>query len=114
VGLLVNPNNPRLTQDIIKGTEAGARQLGLDVVVLKAGTSDEIESAISAAVQQFFHVLGIKPAVASLSQNCNYTFAAHYREGYEGSGVDLQSQHGRCVLSDFYGLGLQSRVAGAE
>jgi putative ABC transport system substrate-binding protein len=52
VGLLVNPNNPRAAQDFIEGTEAGARQLGLDVVVLKAGTSDEIESSISAAVQQ--------------------------------------------------------------
>jgi putative ABC transport system substrate-binding protein len=52
VALLVNPNNPRVTQEVIEGTEAGARQLGLDVVVLNAGTSDEIESAISAAVQQ--------------------------------------------------------------
>jgi hypothetical protein len=52
VALLVNPNNPRVAHDVIEGTVAGARQLGLDVVVLKAGTSDEIESAISGAVQQ--------------------------------------------------------------
>jgi putative ABC transport system substrate-binding protein len=61
VALLVNPNNPRVAQDFIEGTEAGARQLGLDVVVLKAGTSDEIESAISAAVQQRAGALIIGP-----------------------------------------------------
>jgi putative ABC transport system substrate-binding protein len=61
VALLVNPNNPRVAQDLIEGTEVGARQLGLDVVVLKAGTSDEIESAISAAVQQRAGALIIGP-----------------------------------------------------
>jgi putative ABC transport system substrate-binding protein len=52
VALLVNPNNPRLTQDFIERSEAAAHRLGLDTVVFQAGTSDEIGSAIAAAVQQ--------------------------------------------------------------
>jgi putative ABC transport system substrate-binding protein len=52
VGLLVNPNNPRLTQDFIERSQAAARRLGLDTVVFQAGTSDEIGSAIAAAAQQ--------------------------------------------------------------
>jgi putative ABC transport system substrate-binding protein len=52
IALLVNPNNPRLTQDVTRRSEAAARQLGLDIVLLKAGTVGEIESAIEAAVQQ--------------------------------------------------------------
>jgi putative ABC transport system substrate-binding protein len=50
--LLVNPNNPRLTQDTIQRTEDAARQLGLDIIVVKAGTTDEIGGAIAAAAQQ--------------------------------------------------------------
>jgi putative tryptophan/tyrosine transport system substrate-binding protein len=52
VALLVNPNNPRLTQDFIERSEAAAHRLGLDIVVFRAGTSDEIGSAIAAAAQQ--------------------------------------------------------------
>src|SRR5262249_47886712 len=52
VALLVNPNNPRLTQDAIQRTEVAARQLGLAVVVLKAGADNEIESAITIAAQE--------------------------------------------------------------
>jgi putative ABC transport system substrate-binding protein len=59
VALLVNPNNPRLTRDFIERTEAAARRLGLETVVFKAGTSDEIGSAIAAAAQQQVGALSI-------------------------------------------------------
>jgi putative ABC transport system substrate-binding protein len=59
VALLVNPNNPRLTKDFIEHSEAAARRLGLDTVVFRAGTSDEIGSAIAAAAQQQVGALSI-------------------------------------------------------
>ena len=59
VALLVNPNNPRLTQDFIERSEAAAHRLGLDTLVFQAGSSDEIGSAIAAAAQQQVGALSI-------------------------------------------------------
>jgi putative ABC transport system substrate-binding protein len=61
VALLVNPNNPRVTQDFIERTEAAARRLGLDTVVFKAATNDEIGSAVAAAAQQQVGAISISP-----------------------------------------------------
>jgi putative tryptophan/tyrosine transport system substrate-binding protein len=52
MALLVNPNNPGLTQDVIQYTKDAASRLGIGLVIVKAGTDDEIGSAIAAAAQQ--------------------------------------------------------------
>jgi putative ABC transport system substrate-binding protein len=52
IAVLVNPNNPGLTRDNIQQSEAALRRLGLEMVVLRAGTGNEIESAVVAAAQQ--------------------------------------------------------------
>jgi putative ABC transport system substrate-binding protein len=52
IAVLVNPNNPGLTRDNIQQSEAAMRRLGLEMIVLKAGTESEIESAVVAAVHQ--------------------------------------------------------------
>jgi putative ABC transport system substrate-binding protein len=52
IAVLVNPNNPGLTRDNIEQSEVAVRRLGLEMVVIKAGTESEIESAVVAAVQQ--------------------------------------------------------------
>ena len=49
---LVNPNNPVTMRDGIEGAQTGARRLGLQVVILKADTSAEIDSAFMTAVEQ--------------------------------------------------------------
>jgi ABC-type uncharacterized transport system substrate-binding protein len=59
IALLVNPNNPGLMQDNIQQSEAAVRRLGLQMIVLKAGTESEIESAVVAAVQQQANALSI-------------------------------------------------------
>ena len=59
IAVLVNPNNPGLTRDNIQQSEAAARRLGLEMIVLKAGTESEIESAVVAAVQQQANALSI-------------------------------------------------------
>ena len=46
IALLVNPNNPGLMKDNIQQTEAAVRRLGLEMVVVKAGSESEIESAV--------------------------------------------------------------------
>jgi putative ABC transport system substrate-binding protein len=59
IAVLVNPNNPGLTQDNIQQSEAAVRRLGLEMVVVKAGNESEIESAVVAAVQQQANALSI-------------------------------------------------------
>jgi putative tryptophan/tyrosine transport system substrate-binding protein len=59
IALLVNPNNPGLMQDNIQQSQAAAHRLGLEMVVIKAGTESEIESAVVAAVQQQANALSI-------------------------------------------------------
>ena len=59
IALLVNPNNQTTAENAIQATEAAARRLGLDIVVLKAGSDGEIERAVTSAVQQKAGALNI-------------------------------------------------------
>ena len=52
IALLVNPNNPGLMQDNIELSKAAVRRLGLEMIVVKAGSESEIESAVGEAVAQ--------------------------------------------------------------
>ena len=59
IALLVNPNNPGLMEDNIRLSEAAVQRLGLEMVIVKAGSESEIESAIDAAVHQKASALSI-------------------------------------------------------
>ena len=59
IALLVNPNNPGLMQDNIELSKVATQRLGLEMVVVKAGSENEIESAVVAAVQQQANALSI-------------------------------------------------------
>ena len=59
IALLVNPNNPSLMQDNIELSKAAVRRLGLEMIVVKAGSESEIESAVGAAVAQQAKALSI-------------------------------------------------------
>ncbi len=59
IALLVNPNNPGLMQDNIQLSTIAMQRLRLQMVILKAGSESEIESAIVAAVQQQADALSI-------------------------------------------------------
>lgn len=50
--VLVNPGNPIMTQATTQGAQTAARRLGLDVIVLNAGTEEEIDRAFAAAAEQ--------------------------------------------------------------
>src|SRR5262249_17462861 len=51
IAVLVNPNNPGLTRDNIQQSEAAVRRLGLEMIVLKAGTEIETEKGGQHAVR---------------------------------------------------------------
>jgi len=59
IAVLVNPNNPGLARDNIQQSEAAVRRLGLEMVVIKAATESEVESAVVAAVQQHANALSM-------------------------------------------------------
>jgi putative ABC transport system substrate-binding protein len=59
IAILVNPNNPGLMQDNIQLSEAAIHRLGLEMIIVKAGSGDEIESAVLSAVQQRAGALSI-------------------------------------------------------
>jgi ABC-type uncharacterized transport system substrate-binding protein len=59
IALLVNPNNPGLMQDNIELSKTAVQRLGLEMVIVKAGSESEIESAVGAAVQQQAKALSI-------------------------------------------------------
>ena len=52
IALLVNQNNPVTQQDAIQSAQTASRRLGLEIIVVNAGTENEIEGAIASAVQQ--------------------------------------------------------------
>jgi len=59
IALLVNPNNPGLMQDNIELSKTAVQRLGLEMVIVKAGSESETESAVGAAVQQQAKALSI-------------------------------------------------------
>jgi putative ABC transport system substrate-binding protein len=52
IALLVNPNVPVISQDDIQSAQTAASCLGLEIIVVKAGSEDEIEKAFVTAAQQ--------------------------------------------------------------
>ena len=52
IALLVNPNNPITSASETKGARQAALRLGLEIVMLRASTESEIESAFETARQQ--------------------------------------------------------------
>jgi ABC-type uncharacterized transport system substrate-binding protein len=59
IALLVNPNNPGLMQDNIELSKVAVQRLGLEMVVVKAGSESEIESAVATAVVEQAKALSI-------------------------------------------------------
>jgi putative tryptophan/tyrosine transport system substrate-binding protein len=51
IALFVNPNNPGTSQVDVEAIQAAARRLRLETIVVRAGTENEIETALATAVQ---------------------------------------------------------------
>jgi putative tryptophan/tyrosine transport system substrate-binding protein len=59
IALLVNPNNPGLMQDNIELSKVAIQRLGLEMVIVKAGSEYEIEGAVVDAIRQQANALSI-------------------------------------------------------
>ena len=51
IALLVHPNNPSVTERIIRDMEEAARAKGVQLPILKAGTESEIDAAFASLAQ---------------------------------------------------------------
>jgi putative ABC transport system substrate-binding protein len=52
IAVLLNPNNPAVSQDMIDAARAAAPRLGMEIVIVRAGTVAEIDAAFADAVGQ--------------------------------------------------------------
>ena len=52
VALLVNPHNPAALQQDISGVQEAARRLGIEIIVVGAGSDSDFEGAFATALQQ--------------------------------------------------------------
>jgi putative ABC transport system substrate-binding protein len=112
IAVLVNPNNPGLMQDTIQQSEAALRRLGLEMLVVKAGSESEVESAVAAAVQQQANAMSIG-ADAYLSSRSRQisSFALRHAlptlsEGREGVTAGLLMSYGPSQAEGFRQAGL--------
>jgi putative ABC transport system substrate-binding protein len=76
IALLVNPTNPGIGQNVIEQSQVAARRLGLEIVVLKAATEGDIESAVATAVQQGAAALSIVGDTYLISRSRQIAFFA--------------------------------------
>ena len=72
----MNPTNPGIAQNVIEQSQVAARRLRLEIVVLKAATEGDIESAVAAAVQQGAAALYIGGDAYLLSRSRHIAFFA--------------------------------------
>jgi putative ABC transport system substrate-binding protein len=112
IALLVNPNNPGLMKDNIRQTEAAVSRLGLEMVVVKAGSEAEIENAVVAAAQQQASTLSIgnDAYLSSRSRQIAFFALRHalptMSESREGVAAGLLMSYGPNQADSFRQAGL--------
>jgi putative ABC transport system substrate-binding protein len=112
IALFVNPNNPGLMQDNIQQSEAALRRLGLEMLVVKAGSETEVESAVAAAMQQQANAISIAADAYLLSRSRQIaSFALRHAlptlsEAREGVAAGLLMSYGPSQADVFRQVGL--------
>ncbi len=76
VAVLVNPANAAATEAMLRDVEAAARALGLQIQVLNANTSREIDAAFATFVRERPDALLVSPAPFFLSRRVQLTHLA--------------------------------------
>ena len=103
IAMLVNPGNPVISDAQAKEAQQAARALGLDLLVLKASNSNEIDAAFAAAVQQqagalligsdVFYISLTDQIVAAAARHAVPTMYAYLEQGAGGGlmcyGADI-------------------------
>jgi ABC-type uncharacterized transport system substrate-binding protein len=111
IALLVNQNNPVTRQDSIQSAQTASRRLGLEIIVVNAGSENEIEGAVTSAVRQRAAALFVgadaflssrQEQIAALALRHALPASATQREGvragmlmsYGSSNADMYRQVG--------------------
>ena len=112
VALLVNPNNPGLMQDNIQQFSAALHRLGLEILVVKAGSESELESAFATAAHERAKAIHVgadaylssrSPQVSSLALRYALPTSSESREGV---AAGLLMSYGQSHADVFRQLGL--------
>jgi len=121
IALLVNPNNPGLMQDNIQLSSTAVQRLGLEMVVVKAGSESEIENAVVAAVRQQANAMSIgnDAYLSSRSQQIAFFALRHalptMSESRDGAAAGLLMSYGPNQAETFRQAGLYvARILNGE
>jgi putative tryptophan/tyrosine transport system substrate-binding protein len=112
VALLVNPNNPGLMQDNIRLSKVAVQRLGLEMVVVEAGSEDAIERAVAGAIEQHANALtvGNDAYLSSRSQQVAFLARRHslptISESREGVAAGLFMSYGPNQAETFRHAGI--------
>ena len=80
VAVLVNPGNPTIAEATLRDVQEGARVIGLQVNVLTASTSGEIDAAFATFSRERPDALFVGPDAFFSSRRVQFaTLAAHHR-----------------------------------
>jgi putative tryptophan/tyrosine transport system substrate-binding protein len=80
IAVLVNPANPASAESAVRDIPEAARALGLQIQVLNASTSREIEAAFATLVRDRADALFVAPDIFFVTRRVQLaTLAAHYR-----------------------------------
>jgi putative ABC transport system substrate-binding protein len=78
--VLVNPGNPTIAEATLRDVQEGARVIGLQVHILKASTSGEIDAAFATFASERPDALFVSPDAFFGSRRVQFaTLAAHHR-----------------------------------
>src|SRR5262245_46864049 len=112
IAVLVNPNNPGIMRDNIQQSEAALRRLGLEMLVVKAGSETDVESAVAVAMQQQANAISIAADAYLLSRSRQIAFFAlrhalpTLSEAREGVAAGLLMSYGPSQAESFRQVGL--------
>ena len=98
IALLVNQNNPVSQRDSIQSAQTASRRLGLEIIVVNAGTANEIEGAVANAVQQRAAAL-LVGADAFLSSRQEQIAALALRHALPASGTQREAVTAGMLMS---------------
>ena len=98
IALLVNQNNPVSQRDSIQSAQTASRRLGLEIIVVNAGTANEIEGAVANAVQQRAAAL-LVGADAFLSSRQEQIAALALRHALPASGTQREAATAGMLMS---------------
>jgi putative tryptophan/tyrosine transport system substrate-binding protein len=98
IALLVNQNNPVSQRDSIQSAQTASRRLKLEIIVVNAGTANEIEGAVANAVQQRAAAL-LVGADAFLSSRQEQIAALALRHALPASGTQREAVTAGMLMS---------------